>query len=314
MKRSAGRTLALALLALVALGVAAATIDTAVTGGAGGGVGPSGATGAGPTTVDDVGPAEEGGSGGGLFGPVCIPFLTRPLVMVGLLVLFAGVVAATYRKTRSVLPPLAVFVSFGVPGYVLWAFLTVCSVEGSTSAGVVPGAGLPNVSAPIGGGGASGSGGGALTAPSAVFGLVLALALVGAVALLVLSTGDDEASDAAVDEDAEEPDVDVGDIGRAAGAAADRIERDADVENEVYRAWGEMTDLLDISNPKASTPGEFADAAVAAGMARDDVTELTRLFEDVRYGGEAPTEEREARAIEALRRIESTYAGAGEET
>lgn len=311
--RSAGRTLALALLALVALGVAAATIDTAVTGGAGGGVGSSGATGGGPTTADGVGPSRTGGSGGGLFRPVCIPFLTRPLVMAGLLALFAGLLAAAYRETRSALPVAAVFVSFGVPGYVLWAFLTVCSV-GESSFGAVPGSELPNVSVPRGGGGAPRSGGGELTAPSAVFGLVLALALVGTVALLVLSTGDDEASDAAPVAEEEEPAVDVGDIGRAAGAAADRIERDADVENEVYRAWGEMTDLLDVSNPKASTPGEFADAAVAAGMARDDVTELTRLFEDVRYGGEAPTGERESRAVEALRRIESTYADAEAET
>ncbi|MFC6826515.1 DUF4129 domain-containing protein [Halopelagius fulvigenes] len=313
MNRSAGRTLALALLALVALGVAAATIDTAVTGGTGGGVGSSGATGAGPTTADGFGPGRTGGSGGALFAPVCIPFLTRPLVMFALLALFAGLVAATYRETRSALPVAAVLVSFGVPGYVLWAFLTVCSVGGS-SLGAAPGGELPNVSVPRGGGGVPGSGDGQLTAPSVVFGLVLALALVGAVALLFLSTGDDEASDAALAEEEDEPEVDVGDIGRAAGAAADRIERDADVENEVYRAWGEMTDLLDISNPKASTPGEFADAAAAAGMARDDVDELTHLFEDVRYGGEAPTEEREARAVEALRRIESTYADAGAET
>ncbi|SFF89644.1 protein of unknown function [Halopelagius inordinatus] len=308
MKRTAGRTLALAVLAVLALGVAAATIDTAVTGGAGGGFGSSGATGGGPTTADDVGTDGTGWSAPPLFAPVCIPFLTRPLVVFALVALFALLVGATYRETRSLLPVAAVVVSFGVPGYVLWAFLTVCSVDPSSNE-VLPPPDPPNISVPQGGGGVPGSGDGQLTAPSVVFGLVLVLAVVGAVALFLFSTGDDEASDPDAVPEAADSEVDVGDIGRAAGAAADRIEGDADVENEVYRAWGEMTTLLDISNPKASTPGEFADAAVTAGMARDDVEELTRLFEDVRYGGRTPTEERESRAVAALRRIESTYAG-----
>ena len=51
--------------------------------------------------------------------------------------------------------------------------------------------------------------------------------------------------------------------------------------------------------------------AVEAGMAREDVDRLTSLFEEVRYGGESPTEEREEQALEALRRIEDEYAGDG---
>jgi hypothetical protein len=42
-------------------------------------------------------------------------------------------------------------------------------------------------------------------------------------------------------------------------------------------------------------------------MAPDDVRELTRLFERVRYGGESATAAREERAVQVLRRIESTY-------
>jgi len=96
-------------------------------------------------------------------------------------------------------------------------------------------------------------------------------------------------------------------IGEAAGEAADRIEADAGLDNEVYRAWREMADLLDHDRPETSTPGEFADAAVDVGMNPDDVSELTRLFEEVRYGEAPATEEREQRAVEALRRIESEY-------
>jgi hypothetical protein len=42
-------------------------------------------------------------------------------------------------------------------------------------------------------------------------------------------------------------------------------------------------------------------------MAREDVAELTRLFETTRYGGVAVDEDREQRARSALRRIERTY-------
>jgi len=72
-----------------------------------------------------------------------------------------------------------------------------------------------------------------------------------------------------------------------------------------------MTDHLEVRDPTSSTPAEFATAAVEAGMAREHVDELTELFEAVRYGGADVTEDRERRAVEALRRIEATYAGDG---
>ncbi|MFC7194890.1 DUF4129 domain-containing protein [Halosimplex aquaticum] len=120
-------------------------------------------------------------------------------------------------------------------------------------------------------------------------------------------TGDEE------DEEPEpEPATDVGAIGAAAGRAADRIEGSDEFENEVYRAWAAMTDHLAVDRPASSTPAEFATAATAAGMDPDDVARLTELFEDVRYGGEEPTADREEAAVETLRRIESTYADDGE--
>ncbi|MFB6104699.1 MAG: DUF4129 domain-containing protein [Halobacteriaceae archaeon] len=97
-------------------------------------------------------------------------------------------------------------------------------------------------------------------------------------------------------------------LGQAAGDAADRIDQDGDADNEVYRAWREMTGYVDVDRPAASTPREFAAAATAAGMAEPDVAELTDLFEEVRYGGLPATEDAERRAVEALRRIEDSYA------
>lgn len=86
-----------------------------------------------------------------------------------------------------------------------------------------------------------------------------------------------------------------------------------------------MTSLLAVPDPDTATPGEFADAAVAAGLDEADVTELTRLFEDVRYGerdaaaepigdsGAADsdgTATREERAVSVFRAIEAAYPGA----
>ncbi|MDS0298083.1 DUF4129 domain-containing protein [Halogeometricum sp. S1BR25-6] len=311
MDRDAARTVGLALLAVLALGIAAATIDTAVTGGSGGFGGGSDVPGIGPSDEGDAGLSETQSGGSAPVISFCLPILTNPAVVAGLLLVFVGLLALIYRDTRSLLPVAAVGFTFGLPGYVFWVLLTTCGPIEFGGAGASAGNG--SFSLPEGGGQLGGSGEGAVAAPTAVFGVLLVVALVGAVALLVLSTGDDEAAGRETVPE-EDPDVDVGEIGRAAGAAADRIEEDADVGNEVYRAWREMTTLLDIPNPRTSTPGEFASAAVEAGMAREDVDELTRLFEEVRYGGESPTEEREERAVTALRRIESAYADAGDDS
>lgn len=311
MDRDAARTIGLALLAVLALGVAAATIDTAVTGGSGGFGGGAGGSGIGPSDQGDIGPSETQSGGGAPIISFCLPILTTPAVMAGLLLVFVGLLALVYYDTQSLLPVAAVGITFGLPGYVLWVLLTTCGPLDFGGAGM--GASNGTFSLPEGGGQLGGSGEGAVSAPTAAFGILLVFALLGAVALLVLSTGDDEAADRETVAEEEDPDVDVGEIGRAAGAAADRIEDDADVGNEVYRAWTEMTGLLDIPNPRTSTPGEFASAAVEAGMAREDVDELTHLFEEVRYGGESPTEDRETRAVTALRRIESAYADAGDD-
>ena len=97
-------------------------------------------------------------------------------------------------------------------------------------------------------------------------------------------------------------------VAEAAGRAADRIDdHEGDVSNAVYGAWREMTEAIEGPNPRTGTPGEFADAAVAAGMGEDRVADLTDLFERVRYGDEPVTEGHERRATETLRAIEAEY-------
>ncbi|APX96476.1 DUF4129 domain-containing protein [Natronorubrum daqingense] len=144
--------------------------------------------------------------------------------------------------------------------------------------------------------------------------LLVTLALLTAIFLggVFLTRGRSESERSGLDAnsptDAESPaDVSAA-VGTAAGVAADRLESADEFDNEVYRAWREMTEFLEVDRPASSTPREFARAATDAGLDRDDVDELTRLFEDVRYGGEATTQTRERRAIEVLRRIEAEYA------
>ena len=293
----------LALLAVLALGAAAATLDdTATAGGAGGSGGDSGA-GVGGGDRFDLGGINVTESAS---VPALPDVVGRALAVVLLLVAAFGLYAF-YREhgLRGLLTVTAV-----VGGFMVLLYLLVRGLGGGID--------LDGRSGLLGGrdptlpGGAP-AGPESSTVPVAdppttllvLFGLVL----LGAAAVVFRLTGDDVAGFDAGEGDAE-PAPDVAAVGRAAGRAADRIEADADLENAVFRAWREMTGGLDVDNPASSTPSEFAAAAVDAGMDRTDVTELTELFEAVRYGGLDPDEDRERRAVDALRNIERTYADA----
>jgi len=134
-----------------------------------------------------------------------------------------------------------------------------------------------------------------------VAGLVLCVAIVGVAVVAWRQRRATRATDG-TDEDTAQAAA----VGRAAGRAADRIEASG-LDNEVYRAWGEMTQLLDVSDPETNTPREFEHAAVDAGMERADVEALTDLFERIRYGGYAADSADEQHAVELLGHIESTY-------
>ena len=301
-------TAALALLAVLALGVAAATLDSATTT-ASGGLGAGSAPDQEGIGDGENGPIALGGGGGaqGLSVSVCVDVLTEPLVQAGLLVAVGVFLAAMYRTTRSWLVSGLFVLSALFPFGVLYLALISCGSD-PTRLALSFASSAANETLP-GGAGSSGANaaGEAVSAPTALVGLLLLVAIAGSVLLLFVSTGDDE-DDLA--EPAPEPPAPERrrEVGLRAGEAADRLESDADLENEVYRAWREMTGALAVDNPRSTTPAEFADAAVDAGMARDDVASLTEAFEAVRYGGAEATPEREAAAVAALRRIEEAYA------
>jgi hypothetical protein len=306
------RPLVIALLAVLAVAVAAATVDTAVDTGGEFGLGDENGGGFSPPERNDSGGDRSNQSSEAInatYQAPCVTALQSPVVLLGAVAVVLLVVGAiAYREDLlSALGIAAAFLPFVGLGYLI---LTSCGPRQLSMTNP-----RPNVSS------ANDSGGGSLfpTGPAGEVPSLSALVLVGVVLLVlavgavILLGGEEETADPEEEEAEAESDADaeiLAALGQAAGDAADRIDEAADVENEVFRAWREMTDHLDASRPAASTPGEFADAAVDAGMDPADVSTLTNLFREVRYGGAEPTPEREAAALDALRRIEREYADA----
>ena len=311
MDRDALRPILVAVVCVLAISAAAATLTTPVDteSSGGGGFGspssePSGETGG--VSQNDTGSSSDGGS---TFPELCLSVLSGEApfgVLSATLLLFGAFMYSRY----DALVAFSFVLGIGIPLFLLLVVLTAGCVDPFSPPSSVDATGIGvgddnGSSSPIGLG--DGEGRVDPTSPSALLFALLALTPVLLVGLYLFSdvrtgTDEDETPDR-TDEERRSA------IGRAAGRAADRIEDSVDVKNEVYRAWHEMTDHLDVDSPESSTPGEFADAAVDAGMTGDDVAELTTLFEEVRYGGRDPTEDREERAVDALRRIETAYAG-----
>lgn len=312
MNRESARPVVIALLCVLAIGLAASTLTSPVETDAGG-------TGLGGAQ-DDAGVDDDDDENSSIglddgendrfnisVGEIpiptfCLEFLNDPRVIFGIVAAFALAAYVAYRRV-GILGSVAVVFGLGIPTMLLHALFSSC--ERRTGEWNVE---LPNATR-LPAGGSGGLDPGSTTAPSTPSILLTALlgvTLLAALVLLVKSTGG-ETPETADPEPTPDHDVQVA-VGRAAGAAADRLESSGDLDNEVYRAWREMTRHLDVPRPESSTPVEFAAAAVEAGMAREDVADLTRLFEEVRYGDRPATPEREERALAALRRIEEGYA------
>lgn len=225
---------------------------------------------------------------------ICIEFLQRPIVIVGIIAGFLGLMGALVWRYN---PATAGLLSTGIIPVILLSYFLLTNCPGSTeyAGGFLSGADL------LGGGGGLPAPG----VPPTLIVLIFAMLVIVGIATLSTMSGDDE-SIVPPDESDEEV-SEAAAFARAAGLAADRIEEaNVPVDNAVYQAWLQMTTILDLEYPDSTAPREFAEAAIEAGIDRDDVTELTELFTEVRYGGERP-EEREDRALEILRRIERTY-------
>ena len=308
------RTVALALLCVLAIGVAAATLSSTVDPGDGEGTG-SGEEGVGPGSGDepDLGDSSSTDElqGSGDQQPdqqweYCYePLDDQPIyVLLFGVPVTAGLIVSVFTDRRRGFAA-AMFIFW--PALILVVVLTAgCSPPPSEQAAEEAVNTTQEIASSAGGGGGDDR---TFTAPTSLIAILLLVASVGIVAAVLLRRDGEEAAEVST-EPAFDDEQRRAAIGSAAGDAADRIEDDAGLENEVYRAWAEMADPLPVDHPETSTPAEFADAAVDAGIDPDDVRELTGLFEEVRYSTAEATPEREQRAVEALRRIERQYADA----
>lgn len=245
--------------------------------------------GAGDTSFD------EGSDMSGI--TTCVPALDTTPALLGFLTGFLGLVFLVYQRFNVAIAMLTGWTAFP-PIMLVYFILTDCSSRDSGDLGGIGMGGIPVENAgseliPIS------------EIPVWVIPLLVGTVVIGAAFVLYRSAGTDEVI---IPEDgAEDDDPDLDSFARAAGRAADRIEEhNVDADNAVYQAWVEMTGLLNVDQPETYTAGEFADAAADLGMASSDVSELTTLFNEVRYGGKDATT-REDRAIEILRTIESQY-------
>lgn len=98
----------------------------------------------------------------------------------------------------------------------------------------------------------------------------------------------------------ESPDADA-----RAAAGLDPARGDGTDESlsSVEDAWEAFVDPLPVSDPDATTPGEFARVAVDHGDPPTPVERLTSLFRRVRYGGDDSTDERTRAAADAVGEI-----------
>ena len=100
---------------------------------------------------------------------------------------------------------------------------------------------------------------------------------------------------------------------KALGAITD-IENGADLRNVILRCYYEMNQAVEtqrgIKRAEGMTPREFENQLVSLGIPHEPVTQLTRLFEDVRYGGKIIGKETEDLARKCLSAIASATKGA----
>ena len=103
-------------------------------------------------------------------------------------------------------------------------------------------------------------------------------------------------------------------ITELAQAAIESIQAGGDLQSVILRCYLEMSQVLGeqhgIERGRAMTAREFAQHLAASGVRDEHVQQLTRLFEDARYGAQPPSAHDERAAVECLTAIVHAYGGA----
>ena len=96
-----------------------------------------------------------------------------------------------------------------------------------------------------------------------------------------------------------------------AGAAAEELAAGGDLKNVILRCYRRMSETLSerqhVPFQEAMTAREFEQQLHRAGVEDEHVTQLSRLFEEVRYGGRVSGPLEEQRALRCLRAVERAY-------
>jgi hypothetical protein len=104
-------------------------------------------------------------------------------------------------------------------------------------------------------------------------------------------------------------------LAQQAEEAIDAIQAGADLRDTVMRCYYEMSRVLrqqrGIRRHQAMTPREFVAFLGEAGLPSEAVRRLTELFEQVRYGAKAPSQEEETQALACLKTIVEFCRSAG---
>jgi hypothetical protein len=99
----------------------------------------------------------------------------------------------------------------------------------------------------------------------------------------------------------------LGQLAEEAQEAIDALEAGADARDTVSRCYVEMSQVLKkqrgIVRQQAMTPREFEESLAEAGLPDEQIGQLTRLFEGVRYGAKVPGEREKRQAVDCLTAI-----------
>jgi len=104
------------------------------------------------------------------------------------------------------------------------------------------------------------------------------------------------------------------DLAREAQDALDDIQAGGNLRNAVIRCYAEMSRVIsekrNIERGVTMTSHEFEERLVGAGLPKAPIQQLTRLFEDARYGDRDPGPAEEQRAVACLSAIVTAVANA----
>jgi hypothetical protein len=90
---------------------------------------------------------------------------------------------------------------------------------------------------------------------------------------------------------------------RATAAPETEADEGPDPVESVAEAWHRMVERVSVRNPVATTPVEYADAAIERGLPSGPVRRLTDLYRRIRYGPETESSPHLEQARDALERI-----------